>query len=134
MNANAKPGQWLVVLGAGGGLGHFAGNSRFLACRPLPIKRAVLRVSLVQYARAHGVQVIGIDGGDEKGIFIKSLGAEKYIDFTKTTNLVQEVVKITGGGAHAVIVTAGNAKAFVSAAEMLRVRGTLSCVVCIYLD
>jgi len=91
-------------------------------------KVQLLKVSLVQYARAQGVQVIGIDGGDEKGTFVKSIGAEKYIDFTKTTDLVQEVIKITGGGAHAVIVTAGNAKAFVSAAEMLRVRGTLSCV------
>lgn len=25
-NANIAPGQWLVVVGAGGGLGHFAGK------------------------------------------------------------------------------------------------------------
>ncbi len=35
MNANAKPGQWLVVLGAGGGLGHFAGRIPFLLNIPL---------------------------------------------------------------------------------------------------
>lgn len=36
--------------------------------------------------------------------------------------------KITEGGAHAVVVTAGGAKAFARAADMLRVGGTLSCV------
>ena len=47
--------------GAGGGLGHFA----------------------IQYAKAMGMRVIGIDGGDEKKELSLRLGAEHYIDFTK---------------------------------------------------
>ncbi|KAK7750286.1 hypothetical protein SLS62_007803 [Diatrype stigma] len=105
-NANVKIGDWLVVVGAGGGLGHFA----------------------VQYAAAQGAQVIGVDGGAAKGDFVKSIGASKYIDFQTTPDLVQEVKNITNGGAHAVVVTAANPKAFSLAADMLRVGGTLSCV------
>jgi propanol-preferring alcohol dehydrogenase len=37
------------------------------------------------------------------------------------------VLRITNGGAHAVVVTSGNAKAFAQAADMLRINGTLSC-------
>ncbi|GME66158.1 alcohol dehydrogenase [Neofusicoccum parvum] len=105
-NANVKAGDSVVVVGAGGGLGHLA----------------------VQYARAQGALVIGVDGGASKGDFIKSIGASEYIDFKSTPNLVQRVKEITNGGANAVIVTAGNAKAFVQAADMLKVGGTLSCV------
>lgn len=72
--------------------------------------------------------VIGVDGGSEKGDFVKSVGASEYIDFETTPNLVQKVLEITDGGANAVIVTAGSVKAFASAAEMLKVGGTLSCV------
>lgn len=72
--------------------------------------------------------MIGVDGGSEKGDFIKSLGATHYIDFT-TTDVVGKVVELTNGvGANAVVVTAGNVKAFVLAADMLKVGGTLSCV------
>ncbi|KAK2608862.1 hypothetical protein QQS21_002575 [Conoideocrella luteorostrata] len=104
-NANVKAGDTVVVVGAGGGLGHFA----------------------VQYALAQGAIVIGVDGGPEKGDFVKSIGATHYIDF-QTTDVVAKVVELTGGGAHAVIVTAGHVKAFVLAADMLKVGGTLCCV------
>jgi Zinc-binding dehydrogenase len=59
--SNVRPGQWVVLPGAGGGLGHFA----------------------VQYAKAMGMRVIAIDGGDEKRDLCKKLGAEEFIDFTK---------------------------------------------------
>ncbi|KAI3317281.1 alcohol dehydrogenase, partial [Xylariaceae sp. AK1471] len=105
-NANVKAGDTIVVVGAGGGLGHLA----------------------VQYARAQGAIVIGVDGGSAKGDFVKSLGASEYIDFTETPNLVNKVQELTGGGANAVIVTAASVKAFSQAADMLKVGGTLSCV------
>lgn len=82
----------------------------------------------VQYAHAQGALVIAVDGGPEKGEFVKSIGASEYIDFKATPNLVQRVKETTNGGAKAVIVTAGNPKAFVQAADMLKVGGTLSCV------
>jgi D-arabinose 1-dehydrogenase-like Zn-dependent alcohol dehydrogenase len=82
----------------------------------------------VQYALAQGAIVIGIDGGPQKGIFIKSLGATEYIDFQSTPDTVAKVHSLTKGGADAVIVTAGSNKAFAQAADMLRIGGTMSCV------
>ncbi|KAJ5671718.1 Polyketide synthase enoylreductase [Penicillium longicatenatum] len=105
LNANVRPGNWLVVVGAGGGLGHLA----------------------VQYARAQGALVIGVDTGPGKADFVRSIGAQEFIDFA-TEDPIKRVQEITGLGAHAVVVTAGNAKAFAHACEMLRVGGTLSCV------
>ncbi|KAK7404032.1 hypothetical protein QQX98_010205 [Neonectria punicea] len=105
-NANVKAGDWVVVVGAGGGLGHLA----------------------VQYAVAQGALVVGVDGGPAKGDFVKSVGAREYIDFMATRDLVQKVVELTNGGANAVIVAAGNVNAFSQAADMLKVGGTLSCV------
>lgn len=57
--SQVRPGQWVVLPGAGGGLGHFA----------------------VQYAKAMGMRIIAIDGGDDKKELCKRLGAEEYIDF-----------------------------------------------------
>ncbi|KAI0150781.1 alcohol dehydrogenase [Xylariaceae sp. FL1272] len=105
-NANVKAGDTVVVVGAGGGLGHLA----------------------VQYARAQGAIVIGVDGGAAKGDFIKSIGASEYLDFTQEPDLTNKVLELTNGGANAVIVTAANVKAFSQAADMLKVGGTLSCV------
>jgi D-arabinose 1-dehydrogenase-like Zn-dependent alcohol dehydrogenase len=77
---------------------------------------------------AHGARVVGVDGGVEKCEFVRSLGATDYIDFT-TTDVVARVRELTNGiGANAVVVTAGNVKAFAVAADMLKVGGTLSCV------
>jgi D-arabinose 1-dehydrogenase-like Zn-dependent alcohol dehydrogenase len=77
---------------------------------------------------AQGAVVIGVDGGAAKGEFIKSLGATHYVDFA-ATNVVAAVLQLTNGvGANAVVVTAGNVKAFKSAADMLKIGGTLSCV------
>lgn len=80
----------------------------------------------VQYAKAQGALVIGVDAGDKRD-FVLKLGATEYIDFT-STDPVQKVHEITGLGAHAVVVTAGSAKAFAHACDMLRVGGSLSCV------
>lgn len=72
--------------------------------------------------------VIGVDGGATKGDFVKEIGANEYIDFTVTPNLIEKVHELTSGGANAVIVTAASVKAFQQAADMLKVGGTLSCV------
>ncbi|KAL1620834.1 hypothetical protein SLS56_009445 [Neofusicoccum ribis] len=109
---------------------YIALDAGYLTILPDDIDPAVMGPVLisVQYARAQGALVIGVDGGASKGDFIKSIGASEYIDFKTVPNLVQTVKEITNGGANAVIVTAGNAKAFVQAADMLKVGGTLSCV------
>ncbi|KAI7551772.1 hypothetical protein KC331_g2339 [Hortaea werneckii] len=106
LNADVKVGDWVVVVGAGGGLGQYA----------------------VQYARNGGAKVIGIDTGQEKKELVESFGAT-FIDFRKTaSDLIPQVQRLTQGGAHNVIVSAGSSAAFAQAASMLRVGGTLCCV------
>ena len=60
-DAAIKPGQTVVVLSAAGGVGLFA----------------------VQFARAKGARVIGTASGANLE-FVKSLGAEKAVDYTKS--------------------------------------------------
>lgn len=105
LNAELEVGQWLAVVGAGGGLGQYA----------------------VQYGLARGARVIGIDSGEQKRQLVQSVGAT-FLDFRSTTDIVHEVLKYTAGGAHAVIVTAGSSAAFAQAASMLRIGGSLCCV------
>jgi len=101
-----RPGQWVVIPGAGGGLSHFA----------------------VQYAKAMGMRVIAIDGGDAKRDLCKKLGAEEFIDFTKTKDIPAEVMKITTYGAHGVVVTAATRAGYEQAPHLLRPGGTMVCV------
>ena len=93
------------MVGAGGGLGSLA----------------------IQYAKAMGLQVIGIDTGDEKAQMCKKLGAHTFVDFAKSSNVVKDVQSATedGLGPHAVILVAVNEKPFQQAAEYVRPRGTV---------
>jgi propanol-preferring alcohol dehydrogenase len=104
-----RPGQFAAIVGAGGGLGS-------LAC---------------QYAKAMGVRVIAIDGGEEKRkMCTEKLGAEFFVDFSTSKNLVADVQKVTPGnlGPHVVILVAVNEKPFQQAAEYVRPRGTVICI------
>lgn len=83
--SGVKSGQWVVIAGAGGGLGH-------IACQ----------------LASHGMalRVIGIDHGSKEQL-AKDCGAEHFIDITKhdDKSIAEEVVKVAGGlGASAVIV------------------------------
>lgn len=105
--AHLSPGQWVVIPGAGGGLGHLA----------------------VQYANALGFRPLAIDTGSEKKALAEKLGAEGWIDFKQSKDIVQDVKNITGGdGAHAAIVASAAAQAYTQALEYIRPRGTLVCV------
>jgi len=103
--SGARPGQTVAIVGAGGGLGS-------LAC---------------QYAKAMGLEIIAIDGGEEKREMTKKLGADKYVDFLTSKNLVSDVKAATddGLGPHAVLLVAVNEKPFQQAAEYVRPRGTV---------
>ncbi|KAF3015260.1 alcohol dehydrogenase [Neopestalotiopsis sp. 37M] len=107
--SGVKPGQYVTIIGAGGGLGSMA----------------------LQYAKAMGIHAIAIDGGEEKrAMCVDKLGATAYVDFTTSKNLVQDVKKATadGLGPHGVIVLAVNEKPFQQASEYVRSRGTIVCV------
>lgn len=57
------------------------------------------------------------------------LGAEHFVDFMTSGDVVAEVKKITGGvGAHAVVVTGGTPGAYKGAADFLRKGGVQVCI------
>jgi alcohol dehydrogenase, propanol-preferring len=95
----AKPGEWVVISGAGG-LGHVA----------------------IQYAKAMGLHVAAVDLGPEKLALARKLGAEITVD-AKIQDPEKEIQKQIGG-AHGVLVTAVSPIAFGQAVGMLRRGGT----------
>ncbi|THH03682.1 hypothetical protein EW145_g6090 [Phellinidium pouzarii] len=103
LQSNTHIGDWIVILGAGGGLGHLA----------------------VQYAVAMGLRVVAVDTGLVKRDFCLSLGSEAWLDFKESSNLVSDIREMTQGGAHAVLVVAGGEAAYTTAAMYLRETGTL---------
>ncbi|KAF7794778.1 hypothetical protein EIP86_005916 [Pleurotus ostreatoroseus] len=104
--SGAKLGDWIVLPGAGGGLGHLA----------------------VQYATAAGLRVLAIDTGDAKKSLCLSLGAERWIDFRESKDIVADIQSITNGGPHAAVVTAATSEAYRQAVDYLRPGGTLMAV------
>ncbi|KAJ5833304.1 hypothetical protein N7474_001615 [Penicillium riverlandense] len=103
--SGARPGQTVAIVGAGGGLGSLA----------------------QQYAKAMGLRVIAIDGGDEKRVMCEKLSSETFIDFTKSKDIVADVKAATPGGlgAHAVLLLAVAEKPFQQACEYVRSRGSV---------
>jgi len=106
--SGTRAGQYVAIVGAGGGLGSLA----------------------LQYAKAMGLHTIAIDGGAEKGEFCKSLGADTYVDFTNTKDLVAEVKAATPGnlGPRAVILLAVSEGPFQQATQYVRSHGSVVCI------
>ena len=100
----ARPGQWVAISGVGG-LGHIA----------------------VQYAKAMGLYVVGLDVTEDKLALARSLGAEVAVN-AKSPDAVAQVLTATRGGAHGVLVTAVSPPAFAQALRLARRRGTISLV------
>lgn len=82
----------------------------------------------VQIAKAMGMRVIAIDGGEEKRKLCHDLGAEEFVDFTAVKSVEEEIMRITGDGAHGIFVTAGSAAAYKSAPQMVRTGGRVMCI------
>ena len=101
--ADLKPGQWVAISGAAGGLGSLA----------------------TQYAKAMGLSVLGIDGGEEKEQLFKSLGGEVFIDFKKEKNIVEAIQNATNGGPHGVINVSVAEAAISQSTEYVRPTGTV---------
>ena len=100
----AKPGEWIAISGCGG-LGHLA----------------------IQYAKAMGLLVCGVDIDDGKLDHARRLGADLVIN-AKTHDPAEELKKETGGGAHGVLITAPSLAAFKQGVAMTRKRGTCTLV------
>src|SRR5271165_5660218 len=100
----AKPGEWIAISGLGG-LGHIA----------------------VQYAKAMGLHVVGLDVTEDKLALARDLGAEVAVN-ARSPDAVAQVMHATGGGAHGVLVTAVSPAAFAQALRLARRRGTVSLV------
>ncbi|KAJ9496921.1 hypothetical protein LTR96_000411 [Exophiala xenobiotica] len=101
--SSVRPGQWIVVQGAGGGLGQFA----------------------VQYAKVMGMRIIAIDRGDQKRELCQRLGAEEFIDRTLSEDIPAEVKRITKYGAQAVLVLPPSKEAYALAPNLVRPGGTV---------
>lgn len=106
----AGPGDWVVITGAGGGLGHLAVQTA---------------------AKGMGMRVIGIDHSSKESLALES-GAEHFIAFDKLAEggkLADVVKEKTGGlGAKGVVVCTASNAAYASALDMLCFQGTLVCV------
>lgn len=100
--AQLKAGDWVAVLGAGGGLGTLA----------------------VQYAKAMGYMVVAIDGGAEKGALTRRLGADVYVDFT-AEDVAPAVVSATAGGAQGVINVLVSSAAMRQSTQYVRPTGSV---------
>ncbi|GAA6057656.1 hypothetical protein JCM3770_000283 [Rhodotorula araucariae] len=108
--SNAKPGEWVAISGAAGGLGHLA----------------------VQYALATGLRVVAIDGGADKRKLCEGYGVDAFVDFrdyASSAELVDKVKAICDGvGPQASLVCATGGGAYQQALEFLRPCGTLVAV------
>ncbi|GLA87617.1 hypothetical protein AtubIFM56815_002043 [Aspergillus tubingensis] len=99
-------GQWIAIIGAGGGLGHLA----------------------IQYAKASGLRVLGIDTGPSKRELSCKLGVTSYIDFMETPDLTADVIRVTEGGPHGVIVVSSSSRAYEQALTCARKMGIIVCI------
>ena len=100
----ARPGEWIAISGIGG-LGHIA----------------------IQYAKAMGLHVAALDVTEEKLALARSLGAEVTVN-ARAPDAAAQVVRLTGGGTHGVLVTAVSPPAFAQALNLVRRKGTIALV------
>ena len=91
------PGRTIAIIGAAGGLGHYA----------------------VQIAHAFGYRVVGVDVGEERLEFVRSLGAEHAVSADDAAGLAFGL-----GGVDAALVFAARLSGFELGLQMLR-RGGL---------
>jgi propanol-preferring alcohol dehydrogenase len=96
----ARPGEWVVISGVGG-LGHLG----------------------IQYAKAMGLHVCAVDIDNGKLDHAKKMGADALVN-AKLGDPADAVKKITGGGAHGVLITAPSLGAFKQGVDMTRKCGT----------
>lgn len=105
---NLSPGQWIIVSGCGGGLGHLG----------------------IQFAKAMGYKVVGIDARQNALEVAQDLqSCDILIDASKKEPISQLLKSINDGkGAHAAVILPEVQPAFDMAVQLLGVHGTM-CIV-----
>lgn len=109
IQADCGPGEWLAIVGSGGGLGHLG----------------------IQFAKAKGIKVIGVDAREEGLALSKEVGADAVLDARiGDDKLAEEVGKVTGGeggaaGAKATLVVSDAMAAAATSCKITRMHGTI---------
>lgn len=105
--SGAAAGQWVAIVGAGGGLGH-------IACQI--------------GSKGMGFRIIGIDHSSKKELVTNS-GAEHFFGFDTEKDITESVKALTGGmGVKAAIVVTASNRAYDMAMPLLRFGGALVCI------
>lgn len=99
--AEVKPGQWVVVTAAAGGVGVF----------------------LVQILKKYGAKIIATASTEEKRKLVKDLGADYALPYEKWD---EEVLKITGGEGASAIIDGVGKDTFDGAVNAVGVRGIIA--------
>ncbi|KAK5166346.1 hypothetical protein LTR04_000740 [Oleoguttula sp. CCFEE 6159] len=105
LQADLKAKEWLAIVGSGGGLGHLG----------------------IQFAKALGLQVIGIDARDEGLQLSRTAGADVVIDARRGNEaVVAEVHKVTNGaGADATVNVSDAKSAAATACAVTKLHGVM---------
>ncbi|KAJ9664798.1 hypothetical protein H2201_005019 [Coniosporium apollinis] len=100
-----KAGEWIALVGSGGGLGHLG----------------------IQFAKALGLMVVGVDARDEGLALSKEAGADVVVDARKGKDeVVKEVHKVTNGeGVHAAVNLSEAKDAAATACAITKMHGTM---------
>ncbi|KAK4888925.1 hypothetical protein LTR28_002856 [Elasticomyces elasticus] len=105
LQAELKEGQWIALVGSGGGLGHLG----------------------IQFAKALGLKVIGIDARDDGLALTKSTGADVVVDARKGKDeMVKQVQEATNGeGADATLNLSDAPSAAATACAVTKMHGLM---------
>jgi D-arabinose 1-dehydrogenase-like Zn-dependent alcohol dehydrogenase len=100
-----KSGEWVGIVGCGG-LGLFG----------------------IQYAKAMGLKVVGIDINDETLVAASKAGADHVFNSMTNKTYAEDLKKATNGGVHAAVVFAGSKPAYDGAPTILRMNGLIMAI------
>ncbi|KAJ3541606.1 hypothetical protein NM208_g4535 [Fusarium decemcellulare] len=76
-----------------------------------------------------GLHVIALDGGEEKRKVCTELGADTFVDFTSSRDIVADIKNASSGlGPDGVLLLAASEKPFQQASQYVKSKGTIVCV------
>ncbi len=82
----------------------------------------------IQYAKAMGLLVVGVDINDGVLSAAKDAGAEHVYNSMSNKAYAQELKAVTGGGAHAAAVFSGSKAAYDGAPDVLQMNGLIMAI------